>query len=157
MKCYMTVGAPGSPAGGIATGWEVVITEWALDSYLRLKHAGTFSDQEYWDDIRPDVELLRDGAPGTHAKFQSSKFWGPAKDAKGVLPNGFKMKWHQVGQGKVQLRLPIMAGSRGGAPAAFLCEAYVKGNAKVEQRKMARFKVHMNLISVDRYTYRGQI
>jgi len=63
------------------------------------------------------------------------------------------MKWHQLGPGRVQLRLPVMAGQR----QAFLCEAYVKANDAVEKRKMARFKTHMNLIAVGKYIYRGQL
>ncbi len=38
-----------------------------------------------------------------------------------------------------------------------VCEAYVKSSAAVDQRKMARFKTHMNLISQGRYTYRGTL
>jgi hypothetical protein len=38
-----------------------------------------------------------------------------------------------------------------------LCEAYVKANITTEQRKMARFKTHMNLISQGRFAYRGKI
>lgn len=38
---------------------DIVITEWALDSYLNLKHANTFTDAEYKNTIRPDVELLK--------------------------------------------------------------------------------------------------
>ena len=74
-----------------------------------------------------------------------------------ILHNGFKMKWHQIGPGGVQLRLPIMAGSNASAPAAFLCEAYVKASDAVDRRKMARFKTQMNLIAMGRYTYRGQL
>jgi hypothetical protein len=40
---------------------------------------------------------------------------------------------------------------------AFLCEAYVKNNPATDQRKMARFKTHMNLISQGRYVYRGAL
>lgn len=32
-----------------------------MDSYLNLKYAQVFSDQDYWNTLRPDVELLRDG------------------------------------------------------------------------------------------------
>ena len=150
MKCYMTSGTASAPA---APAWDVVITEWALDSYLNLKHAQVFTDQEYWATLRPDVELLRTGIPSTEPKFQSSSFWGPAKQGSNVIAGGFKMKWRHVGSGQVQLRLPVMAGQR----KAFLCEAYVKPNAAVDQRKMARFKTHLNLISQGRYTYRGSL
>jgi len=131
----------------------VVITDWALDSYLALKHAQAFTDQQYWGQIRPDVELLRGGIPSTNVKFANPKFWGPAKYGNVVLANGYKMKWHNLGVGQTQLRLPITTGSA----VAFLCEAYVKANAAYEKRKMARFKTHMNLISQGRYVYRGDL
>jgi len=145
---------PGSPAGLAGNPpWPVIITEWALDSYLNLKHAQVFSDQEYWSTLRPDVELLRDGIPSPHAKFTNPGFWGPAKLGNVVLHPGHKMKWHQLGPGRVQLRLPIMSFTR----SAFLCEAYVKNSPATDQRKMARFKTHMNLISVGRYNHRGTL
>ncbi len=151
MKCYMS-----SAAGSTSpqpSSWDVVITEWALSSYLDLEHNHVFTDQEYWSVLRPDVELLRTGIPSAHVKFANPKFWGPAKQGNAVLRSGFKMKWHQVGPGQVQLRLPVMAGSQ----QAFLCEAYVKNSVATDQRKMARFKTHMNLISVGRYVYRGKL
>lgn len=136
-----------------APPWEIIITEWALDSYLQLKKKNTFTDQEYKQTIRPDVEQLHDGIPSPHAKFQNSKFWGPAKQGTVVLNGGHKMKWRQIGPGQVQLRLPVMVGTQ----KTFLCEAYVKTNGKVDQRKMARFKTHMNLISKGQYAYRGKL
>jgi hypothetical protein len=154
MKCYMSQAAPGSSGtSSSSSAWDVVITEWALDSYLNLKHQGVFTDQEYWGTLRPDVELLKTGIPSQHPKFQSSTFWGPATQGSTVLQHAYKMKWHNLGPGQVQLRLPVMAGQR----TAFLCEAYVKANAAVEQRKIARFKTHMNLISQGRYAYRGKL
>ena len=152
MKCYMSQGTP-APAATQAPPWDVVITEWALDSYLNLKHAQVFTDQDYWGTLRPDVELLKTGIPSADPKFQSSAFWGPAKQGNVVLPGGYKMKWRNLGPGQVQLRLPVMAGQR----QALLCEAYVKSSPAVDQRKMARFKTHMNLISQGRYTYRGTL
>lgn len=68
------------------------------------------------------------------------------------ISGGFKMKWHQVGPGRVQLRLPV-----GLAAAAVLCEAYVKGGAKEERRRPARFKTHMQLIRQGRYDERGRL
>ena len=143
----------GSTASSPAAPWDVVITDWALGSYLDLKHRQVFTDQEYWTVLRPDVELLRTGIPSAHPKFQSSTFWGPAKQGNVVLSGGYKMKWRGLGPGQVQLRLPVMAGTR----SAFLCEAYVKANPATEQRKIARFKTHMNLISLGQYVYRGKL
>lgn len=143
----------GNPAGAALPPWPVVITEWALDSYLNLKHAQVFSPQDYWNILRPDVERLKMGLPSPDPKFATPTFWGPAKQGNVVLHAGYKMKWHQLGPGQVQLRLPVMSRNR----SAFLCEAYIKANAATEQRKMARFKTHMNLISLNRYVYRGSL
>jgi hypothetical protein len=38
---------------------EIILTAWALDSYLELKHGNVFTDQEYKATIRPDVLLLK--------------------------------------------------------------------------------------------------
>jgi len=146
----MTVGPPPVPP---VPPWDVVITDWALDSYLNLKHSNVFSDCEYWSTLRPDVELLRNGIPSPHPKFGNSKFWGPAKASGVTLSDGYKMKWHNLGPGQVQLRLPIMAAPH----KAFLCEAYVKDSVATERRKMARFKTQMNLIAQGRYVYRGSL
>ncbi len=137
--------------------WTVVITEWALDSYLDLKHLRVFTPAEYKNTLRPDVELLKAGIPSPHPKFQQSTFWGPAKQGTVVLQSGYKMKWRQIGQGKVLLRLPVMAHQYQSTPAAFLCHCYVKSNAAKDQRMMARFKSHMNLIAQGQYHYRGTI
>jgi hypothetical protein len=45
----------GPTASTHPSAWEVVITEWALDSYLRLKHAQVFTDQEYWGTLDPTL------------------------------------------------------------------------------------------------------
>ncbi len=130
---------------------EIVLTAWALDSYLDLKHRGVFTAQEYKGTIRPDVLLLKQ-YPGD-PKFQNSQFWSIATDrSKNRIPDGFKMKWRQVGNGKVQMRLPV-----GIFAEAMLCEAYVKGNPKEEQRKLARFKTHLELIRRGQYTECGRL
>ena len=130
---------------------EVVITAWAFNSYLDLKHRNTFSDQEYKGTIRPDALLLKKFP--NDPKFQNSKFWSPAVDHAQVrIPDGFKMKWHNVGNGKIQLRLPVGIFSE-----ALLCEAYAKGNPKEERRKLARFKTHLELIRRGQYTECGRL
>src|SRR5688500_18731043 len=96
----------------------VVITEWALQSYLDLKHRDVFSDQDYWEILRPDVELLRDYDNAT--KFRLSTFWGPATDRSGnTVQYGFKMKWHNLGPGRAQLRLAVALFSS----RVYLCQA----------------------------------
>ena len=123
---------------------EIIITEWALNSYLELKAQRAFAKEEYKQKIRPDVLLLKNYP--THPKFGQSNFWSQE------FPNGYKMKWHQMGNGKVQIRLPV-----GVFNSAFLCEAYVKESSKQEARKLARFKTHLQLIRLRRFTERGRL
>ena len=85
-------------------------------------------------------------------KFDNGKFWSPAKFKNNIVAHGFKMKWHQVGNGRVQLRLPV-----GVMNQAFLCEAYVKNNEKKELRMLAKFKTHLQLIEKGHYTKRGEL
>ena len=131
---------------------EIVITEWALDSYLDLLSRNAFTREEYKKTIRPDVRCLH--SYPKDPKFKSGKFWSPASNPRGgrSIQNGYKMKWHNLGPGKVQLRLPI-----GILRQAVLCEAYVKENARQEKRKLARFKTHLQLVMMGKYTERGRL
>jgi len=129
---------------------EIIITSWALNSYLELKHSRVFTDEEYKKVIRPDVLRLRDYPDDP--KFENDKFWSIAEMDSKKIEDGYKMKWHQVGHGKVQLRLPV-----GLLGDAFLCEAYVKENPKAEKRRMARFKVHLEKIRRQEYTENGRL
>lgn len=145
---------PSSAPSGLpaASLWDVIVTEWGLHSYIRLKAKQTFTDAEYWGTIRPDVELLRWGWPppaATQVKFSNHKFWSQ------VYPDGYKMKWHQMGTGLVQLRLPVMLSAQ--AREAYLCEAYAKSTPAAEKRNLARFKTHMNLIAQGTFTKRGKL
>jgi hypothetical protein len=63
------------------------------------------------------------------------------------------MKWHQVGNGCVQLRLTV--GILGNE--CFLCEAYVKKDDKVDRRKLSKFKGYLDLIKQGRYVIRGRL
>ena len=129
----------------------IIITQWALDSYLSLLHRNVFSATDYWNTIRPDILLLRNYPAAI--KFQNGKFWSPAQGRSGIIANGYKMKWHQIGPGRVQLRLPIVIiGSD-----AFLCEAYVKANPRTEQRKLARFQVHRARIQRGQFSIVGTL
>jgi hypothetical protein len=133
--------------------WDVVVTEWALDSYLDLRHRAVFSAQEYRSVLKPDVLLLKDGLPPRHAKFQRHDFWSDAKQGSGVIDGGYKMKWHQVGPGQVDLRLAVtpLQGQ------VLLCECYEKRSVRYERRKLARFKTQINLIAAGRYAHRGTL
>jgi hypothetical protein len=130
---------------------EIILTAWALDSYLELKHKNVFTVREYKATIRPDVLLLKNYP--SDPKFQISKFFSFATDGmKNRLADGYKMKWHQVGPGNVQLRAPI-----GIFSDAYLCEAYVKSDPKKEKRMMAKFKTHLQLIRQNQFTECGRL
>lgn len=130
---------------------DIVITEWALDAYLDLKHRNVFDVQYYKNTIRPDVELLRSFP--SDPKFGLSKFWSP------FVTHGFKMKWHQVGHGRVQLRLlvAVMQAPGDAENRAYLCRAYVKKGPTDDAREGAKLKRHINLISTGRYSFRGTL
>ncbi len=117
-----------------------------------MKAENVFTIDEYKEAIRPDVLRLREYP--IDPKFKQGKFWSKAQNKNGeMIPNGFKMKWHQVGNGKVQLRLTVgMFGDE-----CFLCEAYVKKDDKVDKRKLAKFKGYIELIRQGRYMIRGKL
>lgn len=129
---------------------KVIITEWALSSYLDLVGRRQFTREEYWNTIRPDVQKLNN-FPQDIA-FTQSGFWGPATDLAGMnVRNGFKMKWHNLGSGTVQLRLSVaILGNE-----AFLCRAYVKNSASRDKREAAKLKDHIQDICARNYQFRG--
>ncbi len=130
---------------------EIIITGWDLDSYLELKHEGVFSEEEYKDTIRPDALLLKNYPD--NPKFENDKFWSIATDRTGKkIKDGYKMKWHQIGNGKVQLRLTV-----GIFDDAFLCEAYVKRDESYERRKLAKFNTRLELIRRGTYAENGRL
>ena len=129
---------------------EIIITSWALNSYLEMKHNRVFKDEEYKKVIRPDVLRLENYPDDP--KFENSKFWSIAEQDGNKVEDGYKMKWHQIGNGKIQLRLTVGIFSE-----AYLCEAYVKENPKAEKRKMAWFKVYLEKIRRDEYTENGRL
>lgn len=129
---------------------DIVITQWALDAFLDLRSLSVFTEEEYWGKLREDALLLK--SYPKHTKFNNGKFWSIASDGRGQpLRGGYKMKWHQIGPGKVQLRLLIGLHHQ----SAFLCEAYVKSNEQTEKRKLAKFKTHLQLIRENRYIICG--
>lgn len=118
---------------------DVVITEWALQSYADLRGRNVFTDREYRTVLRPDAELLKDGFPSPHPRLQSPSFWGPATNRSGIpISGGFKMKWRNIGPGRVQLRLCVAI-----LQDAFLCHAYVKSSSAVDHREMAKLDVRI--------------
>ncbi|MCB0330568.1 MAG: hypothetical protein KDD70_12915 [Bdellovibrionales bacterium] len=133
---------------------RVIITEWALEAYLNLKHKRVFTVEDYKETIRPDVERLKAGMPFADPKFQNSKFWSPANDKNGkTIPDAYKMKWHNLGNGKVQLRLLVVIH----AGDAYLCQAYVKDKPQLDYREAAKLKIHMRKIYEGCFVTRGEI
>jgi hypothetical protein len=129
---------------------EIIITVWALDSYLELRYSQVFSASEYREIIRPDVLRLK--SYPQDPKFMNSKFWSIASDDAGQISGGFKMKWHNLGNQKVQLRLLI-----GMQKEAHLCQSYIKTDPKKEKRMLAKFKTHLALIELGRFTECGRL
>ncbi|HSV43491.1 MAG TPA: hypothetical protein VLJ10_02960 [Candidatus Bathyarchaeia archaeon] len=130
---------------------EVIITGWAFNSYLEMTHNRVFGKAEYKNRIRPDVLRLKNYPDDS--RFENDKFWSIATDRTGnKIRDGYKMKWHQVGDGRVQLRLTV-----GIFSGAFLCEAYVKNDPKAEKRYMARFKVYLQKIRLNEYVENGRL
>lgn len=131
---------------------EIIITQWALDSYLDLKGKNVFNEVEFSTIFKPDGLLLLEYP--NHPKFKNNKFWSPAQDKNGVIiSDGYKMKWHNVGNGRIQLRLPVGIINR----AAYLCQAYVKSDEKTEKQSLAKFKDHLRLIRLNRHVVKGKL
>ena len=130
---------------------DIVITREALNSYLALLHRGYISRPIYETHLRPDILLLHDYPDPP--EFERGKFWSPAKGRRGSIKHGYKMKWHNIGPGRVQLRLPV-ALIRG---TAYLSKAYVKDSRKKELRELARFDVHITRIRRGNHTEEGRL
>ena len=61
------------------------------------------------------------------------------------------MKWHNMGNGKVQLRLCVTE-HRG---RVLLCHAYVKDSKATDRRQLAKFRGRVQLIHQNRHIERG--
>ena len=131
---------------------EVLLTDWATQAYADLKSKRVFTDDEYWEVLRPDAERLKSFP--SDPKFRLGQFWGPANLGAGQnVANGYKMKWDSIGPGKVELRLMVaILGSN-----AFLCQAYVKTKASQDYRESLNLKRYVNLICQGRYVHRGYL
>ena len=111
-----------------------------------------FTVKEYRKILRPDAELLHDYPQCP--KFGNDKFWGPCKNKSGkIICQGYKMKWHHIGPGRIQLRLLIVMANE----TAYLCNAYVKDNENTDFREMAKLKIKIQLINKGRFTFRGRL
>lgn len=130
----------------------IVITSWALDSYLNLTHQKSISREDFINIIRPDVLLLNTYEDSRPPKFANSKFWSPADYNGSIIRGAYKMKWHNLGDRSIQLRLQV-----GLLDRPYLVEAYVKKGAKMEARKAAKFKVRLELIRKGQYVECGRL
>lgn len=130
---------------------DIVITEWALQSYLDLYAKRAFTAQEYKQQLRPDVLLLKKSWPRQIRSFTSASSGAPLKFATQRVPDGFKMKWHNMGDGKVQLRLCV-TWFRG---RVFLCQAYIKDSTATDAREIAKFLGRVQMIHQSRHVERG--
>ncbi len=112
--------------------------------------------------LRPDAELLKTDDPfdPNHPRFSNSKFWGPAENMGKITPHGFKMKWHNFGNGNVQFRLCIVIAETEieskKQKRAFICTAYIKDD-KTEKREMAKLMIHVSRIFRGNFHYRGSL
>lgn len=63
------------------------------------------------------------------------------------------MKWHNIGSGRVQLRLLVAIAHN----MAHLCNAYVKDNDRTDKQEMAKLKIKICLINKGTFAYRGML
>lgn len=124
---------------------DILITQWALDSYLELMSKNMLTQNEFKTVVEPDVRRLHKFP--NDPKFKQDKFWSE------VMRNGYKMKWHQIGEGRNQLRLTVGIFGR----ECSLCGAYIKQNQKQELRQLAKFKTYLQLIRENCYTICGRL
>jgi hypothetical protein len=129
---------------------EIVITAWGLDSYLELKHENQISADDYKSTLRPDIMLLKTFPKSP--KFAHNKFWSPVSLDGIAFAGGFKMKWHNFGKKRIQLRLPV-----GMINAAFLLHAYIKRDSKSEARQLAKLKTRLELLRRGQFTDCGRL
>ncbi len=124
----------------------------------QLKATAVFSDHEYRTILRPDAELLK--VYPNDPRFGNCKFWGPAKSKESVIKYGHKMKWHNFGNGNVQLRLSVVIVETELEEVkenrVFLCTSYIKDNHS-EKREMAKLKTKIRKILDGTYFYRGAL
>ncbi|MEY3214360.1 MAG: hypothetical protein RIT28_4841 [Pseudomonadota bacterium] len=129
MQCYTDLKPP-----------RIFITSWALDSYLELVPCEV-SAEEYWSTLRPDILRLTNRT--TDPKFNNSLFWGPAQSGQHKdVPCAFKMKWHNMGHSKIQLRLGIIE-HKGDY---YLCHAWSKTSSHMDYRNGAQLAERRRLI-----------
>lgn len=131
---------------------DIVITEWALQSYLDLVGSDQVTRKDYMTILRPDILRLKQYL--SDEKFNTHSFWGRATLRGGAaVVNGYKMKWRNFGNGKVQLRLCV-ALIKG---VAYLCQAFVKDSKAADKRNAALLLGYVDLIGEGKYERRGNL
>lgn len=129
---------------------DIVITEWAFQSYLELKHKGAFTMSQYHNELRPAAMKL--AVYPNDSIFRDGRKWGPAQDKNGlIIENGFKLKWHNMGHGRVQLRCLVVIWNE----TAFLCDSYIKTSDSLDKRRCSRLKSKIFDICQGHYYHRG--
>ncbi len=130
----------------------IKVTQWGLDTYIGLVKKRIILKQDYDRIIRPDALLLKKYP--SDPKFQNSNFFHPAGFNNGVMiPNGYKMKWGNIGPGTGELRVcvAILNG------IAYICEGYAKTDERQEQRMLIRFQGHIGNIKNNNFTECGEL
>ena len=130
---------------------RIFITRWGLDSYLEHRDSGVITRELYYEQLRPDILRLRHR--DTDPKFQQPSFWGPAIGPRGRVDEGWKMKWHNLGPGRLQLRLCVAVVEAD----AYLCHAYVKTSPAQDRRRAARLRDQIRLIRKGVADIRGEL
>lgn len=128
---------------------DIVNTQWSFDSLRKLINDHAFAKSVYQNLILPDVLLLK--LFPKHEKFLNDKFWSFATLNGKIIKYGFKMKWHNIGNGRVQLRVAIAIINH----RIYLCQWYVKSNEKVDQKEMIKLRVKIQKIMQNIYEVRG--
>lgn len=136
MQCYDDLPSP-----------RVFITSWALDSYLELVPR-VVSAEDYWSTLRPDI--LRLTSRATDPKFNQPSFWGPAQSGPTkMIPQAFKMKWHNIGPGRIQLRLGVIEHEGD----YFLCHAWSKTSQHLDFARGGQLLARRNLLTKNPLAY----
>ncbi len=117
----------------------VKITDWGLQSYLKIIHKNLMPRDEYRQVIRPDVERFR--LFPADPMFSNSRRWGPAKVGSHHVADGFKMKWHNLTH-MDQLRLCVAVIGA----TAYICQAYNKTSPALDRRQCLKFEANIKAL-----------
>lgn len=128
---------------------RILITEWALASYTELLNE-SFSKDDYWNILRPDILKLRHYPTDD---FKDSHFWGPAQsNANSNVLDGWKMKWHNIGPGRIQLRLGVAIIKHD----VFICHGWSKTRPQ-DYREGLMLENRIEHIKEGNYILRGEL